>query len=88
MVIDALYGGLRNDKIKGKKGADVYIISPGKVKFQSFKIKEGDSIQIDSSIGLEISGSGKISKIEHDMGVTTIKKVSPTDLESVIEVVF
>ena len=84
---DILDGGFGNDKIKGRKGADIYILSPGKDKFQGFKIKEGDTIQIDSSFDFEITGSRKSSKIEHDMGVTTIKKVSPTDLETVIEVV-
>ena len=84
---DILDGGFGNDKIKGKKGADIYILSPGKDKFQGFKIKEGDKIQIDSSMDFEISGSRKLSKIEHDMGVTTIKKVSSTDLETVIEVI-
>ena len=84
---DILDGGFGNDKIKGKKGADVYILSPGKDKFQGFKITEGDTIQIDSSVDFEITGSRKFSKIEHDMGVTTIKKVSPTDLETVIEIV-
>ena len=84
---DILDGGSGNDKIKGRKGADIYILSPGKDKFQGFKIKEGDYIQIDSSIDFKISGSRKLSKIKHDMGVTTIKKVSPTDLETVIEVV-
>ena len=77
----------KGNKIKGKKGADIYILSPGKDKFQSFKIKEGDKIQIDSSMDFEIFGSRKLSKIEHDMGVTTIKKVSSTDLETVIEVI-
>ena len=84
---DILDGGFGNDKIKGKKGADIYILSPGKDKFQGFKIKEGDKIQIDSSMDFEIFGSRKLSKIEHDMGVTTIKKVSSTDLEAVIEVI-
>ena len=84
---DILDGGFGNDKIKGKKGADIYILSPGKDKFQGFKIKEGDKIQIDSSMNFEIFGSRKLSKIEHDMGVTTIKKVSSTDLETVIEVI-
>ena len=84
---DILDGGFGNDKIKGKKGADIYILSPGKDKFQGFKIKEGDKIQIDSSMDFEIFGSRKLSKIEHDMGVTTIKKVSSTDLETVIEVI-
>jgi len=84
---DILDGGFGNDKIKGKKGSDIYILSPGKDKFQGFKIREGDTVQIDSSIDFEITGSRKSSKIEHDMGVTTVKKVSPTDLETVIEVV-
>ena len=84
---DILDGGFGNDKIKGKKGADVYILSPGKDKFQGFKITEGDTIQIDSSVDFEITGSRKLSKIEHDTGITTIKKVSPIDLETVIEIV-
>ena len=84
---DILDGGFGNDKIKGKKGADVYILSPGKDKFQGFKITEGDTIQIDSSVDFEITGTRKFSKIEHDTGITTIKKVSPIDLETVIEIV-
>ena len=71
---DILDGGYGSDKIKGKKGADIYIFSPGKDKFQGYKIKEGDIIQIDSSIDFKILGSRERSKIEHDAGVTTIKK--------------
>ena len=41
---DIINGGAGNDKIKGGKGSDIYILSPGKDKFQAIKPGHGDSI--------------------------------------------
>ena len=84
---DILDGGTGNDKLKGGKGADTYILSPGKDKFLGFKLKEGDSIEIDSSIDFKLNSKKNTSFITHEDGVTAIKKVSVSDLVSVIEIV-
>ena len=36
---DYLIGGEGNDKINGGKDSDIYILSPGKDKFQAIKLK-------------------------------------------------
>ena len=84
---DILDGGEGNDKLKGGRGADVYILSSGKDKFIGFKLQEGDTIEIDSSINFQVSSSKKDAKIIHEEGLTVVKKISASDLESAIEIV-
>ena len=67
--------------------ADVYILSSGKDKFIGFKLQEGDTIEIDSSINFQVSSSKKDAKIIHEEGLTVVKKISASDLESAIEIV-
>lgn len=84
---DILDGGEGNDKLKGGRGADVYILSSGKDKFIGFKLQEGDTIEIDRSIDFQVSSSKKDAKIIHEEGLTVVKKISASDLESAIEIV-
>jgi Ca2+-binding RTX toxin-like protein len=84
---DILNGGNGNDVLTGKKGADTYVLSSGKDKFKGFKLKEGDTIGIDSDISYKLVQSKKNSLIQHDDGVTTILKVNKDDLAGVIEIV-
>lgn len=84
---DILDGGKGDDRLKGKKGPDLYVLSPGKDQFLGFKLKQGDTIEIDSSNDYDLVSFGGGCKIEHEFGVTTIKRVKPSDLESVIEIV-
>jgi Ca2+-binding RTX toxin-like protein len=84
---DILDGGDGNDVLNGKRGADVYVLSSGKDKFKGFKLKEGDTIQIDSDITYSLVQSKKNTLINHDDGVTTVYKVNKDELTSVIELV-
>ena len=84
---DLLDGGNGNDKLKGKKGADTYVLSAGKDKFQGIKLKEGDDIEIDSSIDFELVSFKKHSRIVHEDGVTTLNKLSVSELTSIIEII-
>ena len=84
---DVLDGGDGNDKLIGKKGADTFVLSPGKDKVLGFKLAEGDVIEIDSGIKYELAAFKRDSKIIHDDGVTVVKRVSTSDLESAIEIV-
>ena len=77
---DRLDGGPGNDKLKGKKGADTYILSPGKDKFLGFKISEGDTIEIDSSIEYEVIPFKRHSKISHDDGLVLVKNISADEI--------
>ena len=65
---DILDGGDGNDVLNGKRGADVYVLSSGKDKFKGFKLKEGDTIQIDSDITYSLVQSKKNTLINHDDG--------------------
>ena len=84
---DILDGGDGNDVLNGKRGADVYVLSSGKDKFKGFKLKEGDTIQIDSDITYSLVQSKKHTLIQHDDGVTKVYKVNKDDLTSVIDFV-
>ena len=84
---DILDGGNGNDVLNGKKGADTYVLSSGKDKFNGFKLKEGDTIEIDSGISYTLVQSKKNTLIQHDDGVTTVLKVNKDDLTGVIEIV-
>ena len=84
---DKLDGGPGNDVLKGRKGADIYVLSPGRDKFVGFKVKEGDSIKIDSNIVFQISSAARRVEITHDEGVSIIKRVSASDILSAIEIV-
>ena len=84
---DILDGGGGNDRINGGKGEDKYILSTGKDKFLGVKIKEGDTIQIDRTIDFKLALFKKHSKIIHDDGVTVVKGVGTSDIESAIEIV-
>ena len=84
---DILDGGDGNDVLTGKKGADTYVLSSGKDKFKGFKLKEGDTIEIDSDISYTLVQSKKNTLIHHDDGVTTVLKVNKDDLAGVIELV-
>ena len=84
---DILDGGDGNDVLTGKKGADKYILSSGKDKFLGFKLKEGDTIEIDSDIVYTIAQKKKHTLIQHDYGMTTVLKVNKYELAGVIEMV-
>ena len=85
---DILHGGLTNDKIKGGRGADTYILSAGKDKFLGFKISEGDVVHINSVIDYEITSTPENkTQIVHELGVTTVKGITADDLQSVIQIV-
>ena len=84
---DILDGGNGNDVLTGKKGADTYVLSSGKDKFNGFKLKEGDTVEIDSDISYILLQSKKNTLIQHDDGVTTVLKVNKDDLAGVIEIV-
>ena len=84
---DILDGGYGNDVLIGKKGADTYVLSPGDDKFNRFKLKEDDTIEIDSDIAYKLIQSKKNTLIQHDDGVTTVLKVNKDDLTGVIEIV-
>ena len=84
---DILDGGDGNDVLIGKKGADTYVLSSGKDKFKGFKLKEGDTIEVDSDISYTLVQSKKNTIIQHDDGVTTVLKVNKDDLAGVIEIV-
>ena len=73
--------------INGGKGEDKYILSIGKDKFQGVKLREGDVIEIDSTIDFKLTSFKKHSKIIHDDGVTVVKGIGTSDLESAIEIV-
>ena len=84
---DTLNGGNGNDKLIGGKGADKYILSAGKDTFISIRPSEGDVIEIDSSIPYSLESFRKHSMITHDEGSVLVKKVSVTDLETIIRIV-
>jgi len=84
---DRLDGGNGNDKLNGKKGSDTYVLSAGKDKFQGIKLKHGDIVEIDSSFDYELILFKKHSRIVHDDGVTTVSKLSVSELTSIIEIV-
>ena len=84
---DRLDGGNGNDKLNGKKGSDTYVLSAGKDKFQGMKLKQGDTVEIDSSFDYELISFKKHSRIVHDDGVTTVSKLSVSELTSIIEIV-
>lgn len=84
---DVLDGGDGNDLLTGKKGADIYVLSSGKDKFNGFKLKEGDTIEIDSYISYKLVQSNKNTIIQHDDGVTTVFRVQKDELADVVEIV-
>ena len=84
---DVLDGGAGNDKLNGGKDSDVFVLSPGKDKVLGFKLAEGDVIEIDSGIKNEVAAFKRDSKIIHDDGMTVVKRVGTSDLESAIEIV-
>jgi hypothetical protein len=84
---DIINGGSGNDKINGGKGSDIYILSPGKDKFQAVKLKHGDSVEIDKSIDFEITSLKGHTRIIHDHGITTINELSIEELTSIIKTV-
>ena len=84
---DIINGGAGNDKINGGKGSDIYILSPGKDKFQAVKPRHGDSIEIDKSIDFEITSHKSHTRIIHDHGITTMNKLSMEELTSIIKTI-
>jgi hypothetical protein len=84
---DILDGGDGNDVLIGKKGADTYVLSSGKDKFKGFKLKEGDTIEIDSDISYKLVQSNKNTIIQHDDGVITVLRVQKDELAGVVEIV-
>ena len=84
---DVLDGGDGNDLLTGKKGADIYVLYSGKDKFNGFKLKEGDTIEIDSDISYKLVQSNKNTIIQHDDGVTTVFRVQKDELADVVEIV-
>jgi Ca2+-binding RTX toxin-like protein len=84
---DILDGGYGNDVLIGKKGADTYVLSPGEDKFNRFKLKEGDTIEIASDVTYTLLQFKKNILIQHDDGVTTVIKVNKDDLASIIDIV-
>ena len=83
---DRLVGGNSNDKLNGKKGADIYVLSSGRDKFKGFKLKEGDTIEIDSDISFTLVQTKRNTLIKHDDGVTTVFKVNKDELTNIIEI--
>jgi len=84
---DILDGGDGNDVLIGKKGADTYVLSSGKDKFKGFKLKEGDTIEIDSDISYKLVQSNKNTIIQHDDGVITVLRVQKDELAGVVEII-
>ena len=84
---DILDGGDGNDVLIGKTGADTYVLSSGNDKFRGFKLKEGDTIEIDSNIAYTLVQSKKNTLIQHDNGVTTVLKIQNDELAGVIDIV-
>ena len=84
---DIINGGAGNDNINGGKGSDIYILSPGKDKFQAVKLKHGDSVRIDKSIDFEITSVKGHTRIIYDHGITTINKLSIEELTSIIKTI-
>ncbi len=84
---DTLNGGNGNDKLIGGKGADKYILSAGKDAFNGIRPSEGDVIEIESSIPYSLEPFRKHSMIMHGEGSVIVKKVSVTDLETIIRII-
>lgn len=84
---DLLDGGSGNDKLKGKRGSDVYVLSEGSDSFKGFKMSEGDTIQIESSLEFEIAIHKKGSQLIHEGGITTVFGIDAGDLAQVIDIV-
>ena len=86
---DRLDGGRGNDILKGMKGADTYVISPGQDKIVGFKMKEGDTIEIDLSIAFEMKDTKRHALLVHDMGITKIMRIkkNASELIAAIEIV-
>ena len=84
---DLLDGGDGDDLLKGKKGADLYVLSPGLDTFKGLKPKQGDAIAISSNYNYSLIASRNDTIIDHEEGSTRVKKISPSDLESLIEIV-
>lgn len=83
---DLLDGGAGNDVIKGRKGADTYVLSEGNDKFKGFKLRQGDIVQIDSSLEFDILDERKGAQIIHDSGITTIFGVDADEIMTSIKI--
>ena len=84
---DILDGGDGNDILNGKKGSDIYILSSGKDKIKGFSVEEGDIVQVESSIEIELVSSKNHVKILHSSGVTKVFNILISDLENSIQIV-
>lgn len=83
---DRLDGGGGNDVLSGRKGADTYVLSKGKDRFKGLKLRQGDVIEIESSIDFTLQpGKNRVS-IRHDSGITLIPKMKLSNLEEMIEI--
>lgn len=86
MKDDLLDGGDGNDILTGKRGADKYLLSSGNDEFRGIKLNEGDTIEIASDITYTLVESKKNTIIRHDIGMTTVFKISEDELVSIIEI--
>ena len=85
---DILIGSATDEKVRGGRGADVYVLSGGIDKFMGFNTGEGDVVHINSVIDYEITSTlENKTQIVHELGVTTVKGISADDLQSVIQIV-